>query len=395
MERETRVVQICPCYVDLERETGGVANIVRQICLHLAKQEIDVLLLCGNRELGTVKAQPGVRRIGRFLSMEVYGQLAHPLLGPTKALTRRLASLDGRSVAHVHTCFSAFSEAAMRACHSRGIPFVFTPHGKLSPHSWAAHHWAKDLWWTVKASKAIEHAAIIAVSSGEEAEQLQRFAFRSAGGVVPNGYDASAAEEFDGAAPFIPPPYVLFLGYLDPRKQPEFLVEAFARSQASRRRHRLVFAGPDCYGQQSLIRRRAESLGLLDSTVFFGPAYGDAKWNLLQHASCLCLPSLGEGLPLVLCEALGAGTPTIVSRACNFPDIAAEGAGLLLENFDPAQWADAIDRISLDETVRLGMRDAARSLRAHYAWDAIVRRWSGLYASLSKSSASLQASVPA
>jgi hypothetical protein len=87
MKNESPIIQICPCYVDLEHETGGVANIVRQICLQLVKQRKHVLLLCGNRELGKVKASPGCARINDFLTVEILDQKSHPLLGPTNELT--------------------------------------------------------------------------------------------------------------------------------------------------------------------------------------------------------------------------------------------------------------------------------------------------------------------
>ncbi|HJT19695.1 MAG TPA: glycosyltransferase [Nitrospira sp.] len=376
MEQEVSSIQICPCYVDLTRETGGVANIVRQICLHLARRGQHVLLLCGNREMGRAQAEPGIRHIDRFLSMEVFDQHLHPLLGPTTAVTKRILSLHGKSIAHVHTCFSAFTEAAMAACHRKHIPFIFTPHGKFSEHSVARYHWAKDLWWRLKAGKAIRDARTIAVSSADEVLAMELYGLSQPWRVIPNGYEAPPAEPCKERG-IIPQPYVLFLGYLDPRKQPEFLVEAFSRSEA-RCSHRLVFAGPDTYGHQTAVQRRAQELGM-DHVVFFGPAYGEKKWSLLYHAACLCLPSLGEGLPLVLCEALGAAVPSIFSRACNFREIAARGAGVMLDEFDSSQWARAIDRVCLDRECNRLMRAAARSLQPEYTWSEIVKRWMDLY----------------
>lgn len=83
MRNKPCILQNCPCYVDLEHETGGVANIVRQICFHLTKQGKHVSLLCGNRELGEAKVQPGLRKINEFLSVEIFDQSSHPLMGLT------------------------------------------------------------------------------------------------------------------------------------------------------------------------------------------------------------------------------------------------------------------------------------------------------------------------
>ena len=375
--RETPlIVQICPCYVDLDRETGGVANIVRQICLQLARQQRQVLLLCGNRELGKVKASPRRITFSDFLTVDILGQKSHPLLGPAKDLTHRIGILNRNSVAHIHTCFSAFTEAAMCALRHKNIPFIFTPHGKLSHHSLRQSYWPKKIWWLSIGRKAIQNASAIGASSIEEARQLSALRLNRPIQTIPNGYETPPdLLPFDRV---IPDPYILFLGYLDPRKQPHFLVEAFAKSKASQD-HLLVFVGPDSYGLQEAIQLRAHELGLDRRVMFYGPAYGARKWDLLRHAACVCLPSLGEGLPVVLCEALGAGTPTIFSKECNFSELEAHGAGIMPREFDIALWADTIDKVCLDRSAYKELRTAAERLRPQYTWKEISRRWQSLY----------------
>jgi len=113
--------------------------------------------------------------------------------------------------------------------------------------------------------------------------------------------------------------------------------------------------------------------------IFYGATHGRDKWDLLKEAACLCLPSKGEGLPVVLSEALGAGLPSIFSEASNFPEIADVGAGIMLEGFETAQWAEAIDRVCLDRRTSERMRKAAEGMRPSYAWPAIVKRWCDVY----------------
>ena len=337
-----------------------------------------MLLLCGNRELGEVKAAPGCMTINDFLTVEVLDQRSHPLLGPTRELTRRLQAISQDSVAHVHTCFSAFTEAAMRHLHNQKIPFIFTPHGKLSRHFIEQHYWSKRLWWLGNARRLVNYATTIALSSVEEADQASQLSLNRPINIVPNGFDIPLATDEQDVAPIIQSPYVLFLGYLDPRKQPELLVEAYNKSKASQS-HLLVFVGPNSYSHRDVIQRKAEELGIRSRVVFYGAAYGAEKWNLLRNAACLCLPSLGEGLPVVLCEALGAGTPSIFSKECNFSELATEGAGIMIGDFNPSLWGDAIDRVCLEQTVREKMTAAAEALRSRYSWEAIVKQWCLLY----------------
>ena len=376
MKNKSPIIQICPCYVDLDRETGGVANVVRQICLQLARQQRQVLLLCGNRELGKIKAPPGRIKANEFIEVEVLDQRAHPLLGPVSELTRRIRALSQDSVAHVHTCFSAFTEVAMRRLHSQKIPFIFTPHGKLSSHLLKQNYWAKQIWWTYKGRTSIQNATAIAACSIEEARQLEVLRLNRQVHTIPNGYETPS--DLASIDRIIPDPYILFLGYLDPRKQPHFLIEAFAKSKASQN-HLLVFVGPDSYSLQGAIQLRAKELGVDKRVIFYGPAYGSKKWSFLQHAACICLPSLGEGLPVVLCEALGAGTPAIFSQECNFSELAAQGAGIIPRGFDATLWGDAIDKICLDRPYYEKMKKAAERLRPQYTWKEISTRWQLLY----------------
>jgi len=384
MKNASLIIQICPCYVDLHHETGGVSNIVRQICLQLAAQKRHVLLLCGNRELGKVKAAPGCVKFSEFLTIEILGQKFHPLFGPTKELVQRLHALGHDCVAHVHTCFSAFTEAAMRSLYQQNIPFIFTPHGKLSHHFLQKSYWPKTIWWLSKGRKAIQYASVIGASSIEEAHQLDRLNLNRPVHSIPNGYERPPDLPAPDNARIISDPYILFLGYLDPRKQPDFLVEAFARSKASQN-HRLVFVGPDSYAFQETIQRKAKELHIDKQVVFYGPAYGTQKWNLLQYAVCVCLPSLGEGLPVVLCEALGAGTPAVFSKECNFSELATQGAGVLLKEFDPTLWADTIDNICLDRSDYEKLKAAAERLQPQYTWKEISSRWQSLYDVTAKS----------
>lgn len=378
MKSPYSIIQICPCYVDLNKETGGVANIVRQTCLQLAKQRQNVLLLCGNRELGKSKASPGRIRMNEFLTIEILDQKPNPLLGPTRELTNHIQGLNEASVAHVHTCFSAFTESAMRALHDHNIPFVFTPHGKLSSHSLHQNYWPKKLWWMYKARRAISYSAVIGTSSAEEANQLPALDAKHPIHSISNGYERSVDLLRPENTRVISNPYILFLGYLDPRKQPQLLVEAFARAHASRS-HQLVFVGPDSYSLQESIQQKARELDIDKQVVFYGPAYGTQKWNLLQYADCLCLPSLGEGLPVVLCEAIGAGTPAIFSEECNFSEMAVQGAGIVVKGFDAIRWGQAIDSVCLDGATRDEMKAAARRLSPLYTWEEIAKRWLSLY----------------
>jgi glycosyltransferase involved in cell wall biosynthesis len=229
----------------------------------------------------------------------------------------------------------------------------------------------------------VRRASAIYLSSKAEAAAFGRLGLPFNFGVVPNGFE----KDWSGSTPAIPipaKPYVLFLGYLDPRKQPDFLVRAFAQSRA-RATHMLVLAGPDAYGFRSELEREVDRAGVGEHTLFVGPVYGASKWALLENACCLCLPSKAEGFPLVLAEALGAGIPSIYSMQCNFPEAASAGAGLEITNFGTESWLQAIEMVCLDNDLNHKMRLAAQALAPRYSWSRIAQEWLSVYRGLSHS----------
>lgn len=62
-----------------------------------------------------------------------------------------------------------------------------------------------------------------------------------------------------------------------------------------------------------------------------------------QRADLFCLPSLFEGFPNVLCEAMSCGLPVLCSNVCDNPNIAEDGANGYL--FDPSDLEDMIDKL--------------------------------------------------
>jgi len=370
-----KIVHFCPSYVDLDRETGGVSNIVRQLALHSACFGLEVSLVCGNREMGRICGPVGNFR-EKNLYMSVVDQFANPLLGPIGNLKKLISELKQPTIAHVHTCFSLFTETSLYHLHRAGIPIVFTPHGKLTSTVMRNRGILKSLWWKLFAKRRVSSASKIVASSPSEAAHIVQMIGPGVDvEAIPNGFQRFLAPTGDR---MFAEPYILFLGYLDPRKQPSFLLKAFQASEA-RHSHKLVFVGPDAFGQRHDLEKQTRESGLSDKVIFYGSAYGKEKWNLLQNASCMCLPSIGEGLPVVLMEAIGAQTPSIASVFCNFEHIAKTGVGVTLNGFSCTEWASAIDRVCLNQHAGEAMRDACRVQSSKFEWSAITSLWIDKY----------------
>lgn len=381
------IVQVCTRYVDLAQETGGVSNSVREICLGLKTRGLRTIVVCGNRQRGAPAGRTGHFTVSPFLEMFVVPQRGHPLLGPTARVKEFLASLREPWMGHVHACFSALTETAMHYMRHKNIPYVFTPRGKLSPEFLLQHRLAKSLWWRLRARHAVKDAATIAVQSCGESRGFSSLGLPEKFHVVPNGYRlVGPIDRYRRKPRVVDEPYILFLGPLDPRKQPDVLVGAYAQSRA-KLSHKLVLVGPDTYGYKGKVVDAIDRLKLRDRVVLFGPAYGETKWRILSQARCLGLPSRAEGFPLVLCEALGAGLPMVISPACNFAEAADAGAAVQVETFEESTWARALDEVCLNDGHHRTMAAAAQRLAESYTWEHVIDMWVDVYRSLAREQA--------
>jgi|GEM_PF-4683035 len=374
------LIQIVPCIVFPDRETGGVSNVVRKICQFAYKSGYPVKIICGDNELGEKQVEAGEQEF-QGIQRTVIWQRSHPALGPVKDLLREIESLPDNSVAHVHTCFSRFCETAMRALHSRGIPFVFTPHGKLSPGMMGKLALPKKIWFRCATFSAVSLADSVAALSRDEAAHIQQLGIK-VDDIVSNGFDPFPDDQLPDC-PLGNQPYIIYLGYLDPRKQPEFVVRAFAKSQA-RQTHQLVFVGPDEYGHSEKILQEIHAQQLEGKVMLYGPAYGAEKAALLKGASCFCLPSKGEGQPVVLAESIGSGVPIVCSHACNFSELHDQKVGLVLDNFDSRAWAHAIDTLCQRPEPWQDVSERCIRFSEQFRWEAVVDKWLNIYQRLAK-----------
>lgn len=101
---------------------------------------------------------------------------------------------------------------------------------------------------------------------------------------------------------------------------------------------------PEKYFQECLDLRKSHGL---EETVFFHPATNDII-DCYRHSDVFILPSIYEGFPNVLCEAMSCGLPVIASSVCDNPAILDEGkTGLLINPMSVEDMATKISSVLL------------------------------------------------
>lgn len=96
--------------------------------------------------------------------------------------------------------------------------------------------------------------------------------------------------------------------------------------------------------------------------------------ELMAAADIFCLPSLFEGLPLVLLEAMGSGLPTVAFAIAGVADVVADGdQALLVDPDDVAGLAASILALVKDPVERARLGEAARNLVAtRYDFETVI-----------------------
>ncbi len=135
-----------------------------------------------------------------------------------------------------------------------------------------------------------------------------------------------------------------------PRKGLEVLLEALAELRNRGLPVRLRTVGTfETAEYEAQVRRLAGQL-LLDSAIDWSGFARDIDAEM-AHMDLFVLPSLfGEGLPMVVLEAMSAGLPVVATAVSGVPEAVRDGIeGLLVEPSNPRTLADAIEQFVAGE----------------------------------------------
>jgi teichuronic acid biosynthesis glycosyltransferase TuaC len=168
---------------------------------------------------------------------------------------------------------------------------------------------------------------------------------------------------------------VLFVGNLVRVKGVKHLIEAFGRlTEAGHKDVLLILVGDgsDKAALQDHVRRHD-----LEPFVLVAGRKTHQEIPLwMNSADLFCLPSLSEGMPNVVIEAMACGTPVIATKVGGVPDIInSDLYGYVVPPADSAALSKAIERAFSVEWDHQAISDFARQI----TWDSIAKRYIGLF----------------
>lgn len=169
----------------------------------------------------------------------------------------------------------------------------------------------------------------------------------------------------------------LNVGRLDPQKNQRLVLNAFAKTSAEVAEAFLLIAGEGSL--EAELRRLARDLAIDDRVLFLGRR--NDIGSLLELADVFVFPSLLEGLPVALAEAMYKSLPCIASRIEVFDEVIEDRqTGLLVNPSSADELKDAMIKLYRDPSLRKRLGENAYSTASSKFNAALTaRQWENLY----------------
>jgi glycosyltransferase involved in cell wall biosynthesis len=236
----------------------------------------------------------------------------------------------------------------LRRCYRNSYALSATYAAALSVHRWAGT-WRKLVSIFVTPDEFLANKLI---EGGIDSDKIR---------VVSNPFDISGlTPKYDGGE------YVLFVGRLIRAKGIFTLLEAASSLDGPR----VIIVGD---GEEAE-RVRSHPAVVDGKAEFIGPVYGSQFDELVRNSACVVVPSEWyDNLPMIVCQAFGAGKPVIASCINGIPEfVQHEKNGLLFTPGSANELRESIERLhrdpSLRRTLSLGARSTAETVLSPTLW---------------------------
>jgi glycosyltransferase involved in cell wall biosynthesis len=193
---------------------------------------------------------------------------------------------------------------------------------------------------------------------------------------IPNGVDLA---HLSGVSRSEKAPHrIVTVARLSPEKGLPFLIDAMEMVRRRIDDAELVIVGGGALDAE--LKALAEERGLTDAVRFLGAKPNPEAMAEVAKGAVFVLPSLGEGLGIVLIEAQALGVPVVGTDVGGIPDVITDGeTGLLVRPSDATALAEAIIRVLTEHGLGERMADSAKARLAEVDWDRIAARYADVY----------------
>jgi len=276
-------------------------------------------------------------------------------------------------IVHVQTIFLAPSGLLVKKFLH--IPYIVYGRGSDVYLSWRFKN--------IISKPMIKHADSVIVLTEDMKEAIQRIYDREVF-VIPNGINTERfkylSKEINRKRLHIgvDEDICMFVGSLRPVKGVAYLIEAMKIIADKNTNTRLFIVGDG--EERKYLENRSRDLDIGRYVNFVGQVPNEEVPWYMVSADIFILPSLSEGFPVAVLEAMASGLPVITTNLRALHEFVNDGEnGLLAEPKNPEQIADKILMLLEDDELRVRMSKKNKKVVEKYSWEVIIERLEGVY----------------
>ncbi len=368
-----------PIYLDVSaavHRRAGLGRYAESLARSLATEVPDDLALFYNREQGIVPLTGLETLRRRTVSLGYKPWRMAVWVG-------QIIGLPFNALLPDATLFHATEHLLMPL---KGIPTVMTVHDLIFRHL-PEHHKPLNRWF-LNATMPLfckRSDAIIAVSEATRRDLIDAY------GLPPE----KVTVVYEAAAPhFRPQPlaacervrqvyglpegFLLYVGTIEPRKNLERLLQAWAPLYQAHACPPLVIVGKRGWLSDGFFAA-LEACPVREGVLLTGYVEDVDLPAIYAAATAFVFPSLYEGFGLPPLEAMACGTPVICSNASSLPEVVA-GAGLLVEPTDVDALQSAIHQVVTSASLRSDLSRSGLAQATKFSWSEAAAATRHIYA---------------
>lgn len=386
-----RILQVTPFYPP---HIGGIEYHVEALSRKLVEAGHEVVVYTSNVPRSKNHEVVEGVEVHRFNCP--FAPLNNPIM---PGLFLKLITSGKFEVIHAHGYLHLSSNLVAISMVLTRRPFVLTSHGAiLNYEGWKGV--IEALYHRSIGKLTLKSARKLVALTTTQAEILEKLGARNRDiTIIPNWVDLyethphTDMERFRGIYELGNSQIVLFVGGLQPRKGVQYLIEATMYCKTRPTVLIIGDEGPGYVGSRANLEKQVLDLGLKEQVMFLGSFPREELAAAYKAADLFVLPSLAEGLPLVLLEAMSFGKCVIATKIPGNADVIKDGwNGVLVEPRNPRELAEKIDWLLADSALRERLGSQARKdVEQNYSPQAVLGKILSLYQetqdNLNKSSA--------
>jgi len=377
-----KILQITPYFLP---HTGGVEKYVFNLSTCLVKQGHQVDVITSNIPAGLKNEERNGITITR---LNTYGE---PLRNPiVPNILFSLKEVNDYDVINIHNIYAFSSVFASIKKRQKSTPAVLTHHGKLQFGS-GIKDTIVHLYEQTIAKKIVNTVDCSVALTASDAHFLSTLGMNSDNiQLIPNGLDIAEFEGFNHLDPLLCREslglknkfILLYVGEITYRKGVNYLIGAMSeikkRISPEEIAVLIIGSGPELTSIRAMVKRLD-----LEKYIFIkGRVANEELMQSYKAASLFVLPSLSEGMPTAILEALYFNIPVITTDIPNLRDSFKDMAILVPPKDEKRLTAAILDAFYEKESLDKQNLPFKKYVELHYSWQNLSKHYEKLYQNL-------------